>query len=509
LFVVGVVVCLLTDSSGQTATPHVLDFPSVPLSAKIAVNANNTSSTNISAADAGYTLEIAGANADQFTGTLKAAPTGTPAVTPPAPVCTDKQLKTSQCSISLVDDATPAVVVTINFNPTTTAPASAWIYSVSSAGVYTKLVALTGTGLYELPGPRGRGGCHNVYSDCDLQSAIGFTLLGGLEQSYLSSQENETNGFLRAFTIARVPLTKTWTESTWAIIRDLGAPEANSNQNLVSAISNPDGTITSSSLSSIGYSVDFLIGLGLDHPMGKTNGQYSIGPIIALGATTPLSSASSTVGYAVPVLGTEECTQLQMRFASAAAYSQHYSRDLVAGTPGTSTPPNTTCLFNVAGGETPAAVATLAFSGINRSNFLEKWEVGARTIFRSHTTSGQISCDQSNPCQRGVVDFTLGQDAAFTGGVMRHFVFKVDGTQPIPYSGGYFYIFGTAALRFEKNTNFQPLILAAASSSALQTIPSPSVFVEPFMQPDKDFYRIGVGLSVDKIFTALKQTKSP
>lgn len=353
----------------------------------------------------------------------------------------------------------------------------------------------------------GEQNCGNAYSDCDEQSGLGFSLVGGLEQSYLSSEANETDGFLRAFTKVNIPVSDTWTVAPWAVIRDLGAPSANSTQNLVSAISNPDGSITSSSLSTIGYAVDFLVGVGLDHPIGKTTGQYSMGPIVAFGATTPLSSASATSGFKVALLGTEECSELQARFASAAAYQQGYSSNLVAGTPGTSTPPNTNCLLNTAGGGS-TGVTTLAFSGVNRSSFLEKWEVGARTIYRTYTKSGQKTCDSSNACLRGVVDFTVGQDAAITGGMLRHFVFKIDAIQPLPYSGGYLYIFGTAALRFERNTSLPPLILMPAASSDLQNIPSPSVFVEPFRQPNKDFYRIGVGLSVDKIFSSLKKPAS-
>jgi len=370
------------------------------------------------------------------------------------------------------------------------------VYAVNDKNVATRLLAITGN-----------SACA-PYSDCDLNGGLGATLLGGIEQSYQSSSENQTNGFIRAFLNVRVPLWEKRTGSVWAVIRDLGAPEANSNQNLVSAISNPDGTITSSALSTIGYSVDFLSGVGYQRPFLSTNGQYSIGPIAAFGATTPLSSASATVGYVVPPLGTEECTQLQARFAAGGTYAKGYSTDLVAGTAGSTTPANANCLLNVAGGIT-TPVTTLAFAGINRSSFLEKWEVGGRTIYRSHTTSTQTDCTQSDPCQRGIVDFTIGQDAAVTRGQMRNFVFKLDGVQPFPYSNGYFYIFGTLALRLEKNTDLPPLVLGAASSAALQSIPIPNVFVEPFVQPNKDFYRIGIGISIDKIFTQLSTKTTP
>jgi hypothetical protein len=333
-----------------------------------------------------------------------------------------------------------------------------------------------------------------------------------LEQSYLSSEQNQTNGFIRADTSVQGQLGNTaWDWGPWAIIRDLGSPSANNNQSIAAAIGNPDGTITSSSLSSIGYSIDFLVGLSFDRPV-SANHQYSMGPIVSFGATTPLSSTTATLGYVVPALGTEECSQLQARFASPSAYKQGYSPDLVAGTGGTATTPNTTCLFNIAGGG-DIAVTTLAFAGTNRANFLEKWEAGLRTVYRSHTgsnatcasaTSASGKTTPASPCQRGIVDFTVGQDAAITRGLMRHFVLKIDGTQPFPYSNGYFFLYGTAALRFERNTNLAPLILMAASSSTLQTIPSSAVFVEPLTQPDKDFYRIGVAISLDKIFSTLK-----
>lgn len=460
---------------------------------------SDPSTITIDPFNANYTLVVAGPNQDQFTATA----VGNPA-TPATPVCSDRQIKTSQCMISLIGANTPPIALTVSFRPTSTAPQEAYVYAVSATGDPVKLSTLSGTGLYELPNAAAKSGCSDAFSDCDLDAGLGFSLLGGLEQSYLTSQDNQTNGFIRAYANVGVPLSNFWTGSIWAAIRDLGTPSANSNQNLVAAIGNPDGTITSTSLASIGYSIDFLVGLGLDHPIKKTIGQYSFGPIVALGATTPLGSTSANVGYVVPALGTQECSELQMRFTGTTAYHQGYTTALVAGTAAGPSDGNTKCLYNTSGGLTPTAVSTLAFTGANRSSFLEKWEIGIRTSYRSYTSAGQASCDTSHACQRGTVDFTIGQDAAITGGLLRKFVVKVDGIQPFPYSGGYLYIFGSAALRFEKNISYSPLILMAASSTALQTIPTPSVVVEPLQQPNKDFYRIGVGISLDKVLTKLK-----
>lgn len=481
---------------GQTVDKALLDFSTAPaapangassvtsVAAKVAITAN------ISSVTAGSVLIVGGTNPDQFTASLtKPNPAAQETV-----LCTDAALKNLKCIITNAVAARPdAIALSVTFTPDSAGAKTAFAYFAGAAGESTPLITFKGES----------DNCSQPYSDCDQHSWLGFSLLAGFEQSYLSSESNEANAFLRAFTKASIPIGVNSSFNTWGVIRDLGAPSANSNQNLVTAIGNPDGTVTTQSLSTVGYSLDFLFGLGFDHPLPKTKGQYSWGPILAAGATTPLSSTSATTGYVVPALGTEECSILQARFASPTAYAK-YSSDLVAGTAGQ-------CLYNKAGtgsGSTGTPVTTLAFAGINRSNFLEKYEAGIRTVYRTYTASKQTKCDVDSPCNRGVLDLTVGQDAAITGGELRRFLFKADGVQPFPYSGGYLYIFGTVALRFEKDANLAPLVLTAANSSALQLIPSPKVFVEPFQQPNKDFYRIGVGLSIDKLFKT-KTTSSP
>jgi hypothetical protein len=467
-----------TKSTGTTSDGTALGAkadPKTALSAKISALPNHS------------ILYIGGIHADQFTASLTSKAAGAEETTL---LCSDADLKSMKCAMR-TEVGTVPVVLTVNFTPDASGEKSAAIFYYTTAiEPPQELIELKGTGYCALA----RNKCEEPYSDCDEHSWLGFSLLGGFEQSYLSSQSNQTNAFVRAFTKASIPITASSSFNTWGVIRDLGAPAANSTQNLVSTISNPDGTVTSQSLSTVGYSVDFLVGVGFDRPIAKTQGQYSWGPILAVGATTPLSSSSAATGYKVPALGTEECSELQARFASPNAYKT-YSPDLVAGNAHN-------CLYNQAGvapGSSGTPVSTLAFAGINRSNFLEKYEVGVRTVFRTYADSKQTKCSIGNSCNRGIVDFTAGQDEAITGGVMRHFVFKVDGVQPFPYTGGYMYLFGTVALRSERNTQLPPLVLSPAAASDLADIPSAHVFVEPFKQPNKDFYRIGVGLSVDKL----------
>jgi hypothetical protein len=294
------------------------------------------------------------------------------------------------------------------------------------------------------------------------------------------------------------------------VVRDIGTPQTGANQSIVSAVTNPTGTITTSTLSSIGYSLDFLVGFATDHPALGHSNQYSWGIIGAYGATTPLSAAVASSAYTVPKLGTQECAELQSRFTGQSAYNMGYGTALIAGPVGTTGTTSTACLVNTSN-STDTAVTTLAFAGENRASFLQKWEGGIRTTFRTYSKAGQVTCDSENPCQRGIVDFTVGQDAAVTGGQVHDFVGKLDGVQPLPFTKGVLYLFGTAAIRFERTPSLPPLILTTASASSLtgsSGIPNAAIFVEPYKQPNKDFYRIGVGLSLADIINAVKPSSA-
>jgi hypothetical protein len=430
-----------------------------------------------------YTLKLSGAGANNYW------------VTSDMYSCTDQQLIGAGCRLPMAGKSVKTATLTIA--PKSNKAGNASLVAVNAAGAAPIVVLAV-----QQPA-NGELDCGAQYSDCDLSAGVGFSLIGGLEQSYLSSEQDQTNGFIRAYAQVMNPIGNSHaTFGPWGDIRDLGAPQTGANQNIVAAVSNPTGGITTSSLSSIGYSVDFLVGVALDYPALGKNGRFSWGPIIGAGATTPISSATTSAAYTVPALGTQECSQLQARFASAQAYSMGYSNQLIAGPTSTLTG---ACLVNSNANNlgTPTQVSTLAFTGENRSNFLEKWEAGVRTTYRTYTARNQTTCDPSNPCQRGVVDYTIGEDSAITRGQIRGLVAKIDGVQPLPFSGGFFYLFGSVALRFQKDIDYSPLILQSATLST-NSIPNPGIFVEPLMQPNKDFYRIGVGLSLDQIWTALK-----
>jgi len=103
----------------------------------------------------------------------------------------------------------------------------------------------------------------------------------------------------------------------------------------------------------------------------------------------------------------------------------------------------------------------------------------------------------------------LGQDASVTQGFLRGVVLKLDGTLPIPTGGGssWLYLFGSAYMRMARNINQNPLILNAVQLSSITPpapgeppIPNPLVAVLPLQQPNRDYYRLGVGLNMNQVF---------
>ena len=260
----------------------------------------------------------------------------------------------------------------------------------------------------------------------------------------------------------------------WGFVRLLGAPKASSTNGVVSAVTDPAGNITTQTFSGIGTSVDFM--LGAEYIIiGRGARMYSVSLIGGYGGTTPLASNSLNQAFKSPGFGTVECVTLQSRFAP-----QFKADDIIAGTT-TNAGATPTCLVNAnsvtsttkASTVTYTPVTTIGFSNQDRTNFLGKALFGIRTIDR-FTGSGSSYCgdldatQKIGPCSRGIVDFVFGQDASVTGGQMRHFIFKVDGVHPLPVkSVSFLYLFGSATIRFTRNTNLPPLVLQSGDIASL------------------------------------------
>lgn len=375
--------------------------------------------------------------------------------------------------------------------------------------------------------------CQYHFNDCDWK----YTVTGGAEEAALSAQDSQTNAFASLF--VRGP----WNirgGSVWSLVRFLGAANANNTNNVVSAFTTATGSSSSSGLPQVGTALDYAVGYEYDwfHP-NKNNpntGQFTLGAIAAWGATTPLSAQHATTAYVVPAWGTNECNELIRRFPSSAGSSglpaqpsSPYITTTVTPTTGTATTTSVGpyCIINnqpiATTSSTGATVVSgtaqtnIAFAPEDRNSFLLKYMAGIRLITRVNaantTTCGTSSDPNVGVCSRWIVDLTVGQDESITGGMLRHYVAKSDVSFPIPGTSVYF--FGSAAIRFTRNQDFSPLILQPATIVASSptppatiTVPSGTTWVLPLTQPNRDFYRIGVGLDLGSALGKIFKTSS-
>lgn len=321
----------------------------------------------------------------------------------------------------------------------------------------------------------------------DDSTAEKFQLLTGIEQAGASSLPNQTNFFLSAYT--HLDLAKGWLR-TWGRIRLLGAPTG-STGDVVASFQDPSGALKNLPNSKVGQSVDFVAGVevpfwGRNIHDSENNQRTTASVVLGWGATTPLSSQDVINKFGVPPAASQQCGVLVSQFSAA----NGYPAGVIARNPDSTSPQ---CLAN--------GITVIAFNPEQRDSFLRKYGAGIRTTFRypeSEPTDKTFVC-----CEYGIVDFTVGQDEAITGGVLRHWVFRMDGVYPLKIgsSVGWLYLFGTAAIRLERNKLANTLILQADTTNAQPS--DPNVALLPIKQPNKDFYRFGMGINIMKLFTKL------
>lgn len=296
------------------------------------------------------------------------------------------------------------------------------------------------------------------------QSGKPFTILiGGVEYAGYSSQAQTTDAFVNIF--YRGPETKSgW--SGWGRVRLTSTPSATTN-GIGTYIANPTG-LTSYSYQNVGQALDYVFG-----PSWKIPGSKHMYIIGGFGATTPLSSQDAPVTFVAPPPGTLECSTLVNRFSVKNGYNPGLSLNTA--------PSASTCL---AGGYTD-----IAFTNQDRSNFLLKYGAGVRATYPLFGPNAWSS-----------VDVTLGQDASVSGGYLHGVVFKVDAILPIPTgsASSWLYLFGSTYIRLQSNQNLSPLVLQTPPTPI--SVPSPTVFVLPLRQPNRDYFRLGVGLNINQLW---------
>ncbi len=306
--------------------------------------------------------------------------------------------------------------------------------------------------------------------------------IAGVEQGGFSSQGNSTNAFLEAFfrgPYYRFPAENDrnpWAVALWGRVRLLSGPLP-SGTSVTAAFTNPSGTITSSTLANVGQVVDYVFGPELrfyqnDHSNGNTDRFSLIGGV---GATTPLNSSGIQNSLTAPAANTQQCFQLLN--SSQSPYSFLFTN--ISTTAGGCT---------IGDAKTKNAITTLSFAPVDRSNFLVKYGGGIRYTHIYPAKNGQAPYS-------GSVDFVVGQDQEITGGKFHGVVFGVNGVYPLALgSSSFIYLFGSASMKTTANQNYPPLVLGTAQTP--MTPLSTSVEVVPLTQPNRDFYRFGVGVNV-------------
>jgi len=333
------------------------------------------------------------------------------------------------------------------------------------------------------------------WGDAD-QDPVGLTLLGGWEQGYQSANQADSYGFLdlygrKLFGADRI--------GPFFGIRLQTAPQASNANGIVSVLTNPSGVITTQSLKGVGSAVDLNVGLDLRliNPSKRTSLDFIAGG----GFITPALANTVSAVFKTPAFGSQECIALQSRLTEVG--TGPYSN--------ISFGKSTNCLVNtIAGKQIP--IAQLVYATPDRNSFYGKAFGGLRIVNRWPTKeakdgTSQKTCDPDNPCERGLVDFTFGQNASITAGKMRHFVFTIDSVYPMPIAKiSYLYLFGSISKRILDSTVTQgPLILQPGV--ALTGAPTTSDLTLPLTQADRDFYRIGAGINAIQIFKALSTKK--
>lgn len=356
-----------------------------------------------------------------------------------------------------------------------------------------------------------------LWSDHD-ERPLDLQMVGGYEEGYQSAQASAGNPF-----IALYGRRLFHGLGPYFAIRLLEAPAAGNTNNVISVLTNPTGTLTTSSLQQVGSAADVTVGLEVHPKSWQTKSGQTTGDILLGGGfISPTQANSQQAAFTMPAYGTGECTQMQNRnFSDAYANLQKIDpNQYMWGNSSTNATKSTAgaCLINTLGFTTsggtatyaPAAVTTLIYASRDQTSFYPKYQIGARLINRYYTSSTQSTCDRTTPCARGIVDFTIGQNAVITKGGLHGMVFNIEAIHPVPVPTlSFIYLFGALfkTLNGPSAPSYPPLILqpATISSSGLapNQPPNPATLVVPATLTSRDFYRFGAGISLNQIFTAL------
>jgi hypothetical protein len=176
-------------------------------------------------------------------------------------------------------------------------------------------------------------------------------------------------------------------------------------------------------------------------------------------------------------------------------------------------------LFVARYGMPPEGKEFVAFVPLDRDRFLRQWYAGLR--LKTYYCEDQ-ECTRFRNSFPGTLDVMFGQNEAVTGGSRKYggtpdpndntriigeknaYVVRIDGFYPLPFRETRFlYLHGTAMMKVGggRTKVLNPLFLDPATV----LITDPKVFIPPpdlqqLLQPNRDYYKIGVGINLTDLF---------
>jgi hypothetical protein len=168
----------------------------------------------------------------------------------------------------------------------------------------------------------------------------------------------------------------------------------------------------------------------------------------------------------------------------------------------------------------------LAISPIDRDRFFHQWYAGIRlkTFYCDNP-----SCTRYKNSFPAIVDVAIGQNEAVTGGSRKRggtpdpnnpdkligrrnsYVLRLDGFYPFPLKeASFIYFYGTALMKIGGGGVKITTPLFLDNTGTTIELSDPRVYIPPtsvlkLQQPDRDYYKIGVGVNLTDLFNRNKE----
>jgi hypothetical protein len=291
----------------------------------------------------------------------------------------------------------------------------------------------------------------NPFSGLNKRFIVGFEQVGG------ASTESQGRPFLDLF--INTPLSESDMRARASIWGDVRLTSTAGQIKAIADItSNAVDTITGGKLNQIATSFDFTV--GPEYRLWDF-GHTDLSLIAGFGAVSPLSPRQSAQIFLTPDTASSQADAFFKTYPGAKG--KQY----------------------------------IGFISPDRDRFLRQYFGGVR--FKTYTYDGT----QLKDYFPAMLDVTVGQSEAVTGGRLHKFVVGIDGFYPLPFKDNdnrkFLYLFGTAKFKAGgTKTIATPFILDTAPSNVLVT--DPKVFIADPVQSNRDIFRIGVGVDLIELF---------